>query len=102
MRYQFFSTVLVLLAIAAPAFAGEKCVCRANGKNFEEGQVTCFRLPSGMKLARCERVLNNTSWKMLGDGCPSAVASSAGQQLALCLPGSLPDSTNVSLPAKQS
>ncbi len=84
---RLLSTLLLLLAVSVPAIAGPKCVCRANGKNFEEGQVTCFRLPSGMKLARCERVLNNTSWKMIGDGCPSAATRQATQDLALlCRP----------------
>lgn len=63
--------VASILLTGLPAFAGVKCVCRANGTTFEEGQVACLKLPSGNRLARCERVLNNTSWKMLGEGCPS-------------------------------
>ncbi len=77
-------------ALSFPANAGPKCVCRANGTTFEEGQIACIRLPSGNKLARCEKVLNNTSWKMLGDGCPSVLMSYPAQQ-EKTVPVSLPE-----------
>lgn len=54
------------------ANAGPNCTCRANGKDYNEGQLVCLTLPSGPQLSRCERVLNNTSWKKMADGCPSA------------------------------
>jgi len=57
------------------ANAGPNCTCRANGQDYNEGQIICIRLPSGAQLSRCERVLNNTSWKKMGDGCPSASLS---------------------------
>lgn len=34
-----------------------------------EGAVVCIDLASGTYLARCERVLNNTAWRKLRDGC---------------------------------
>ncbi len=54
-----------------PAMAGPNCTCRANGSKFEVGQIACITLPSGSRLAQCEMVLNNTSWKVLGDSCPT-------------------------------
>ncbi len=49
------------------------CECIANGQRIAEGETFCIRMRSGaVFLARCERVLNNTSWKRLQDGCPSA------------------------------
>ncbi|MEM7301074.1 MAG: hypothetical protein AAF468_08325 [Pseudomonadota bacterium] len=61
-----------MLGAATNAFAGEKCKCRFNGGYVEEGQTVCMKTPTGMSLARCERVLNNTSWKILQNGCPAA------------------------------
>lgn len=52
-----------------PGTASAACLCRANGTQYEEGELACLKLPSGHRLARCEKVLNNTSWKILGDNC---------------------------------
>ncbi|MCB1384907.1 MAG: hypothetical protein KDJ80_03110 [Nitratireductor sp.] len=52
------------------AFAGPNCTCRHSGGDVEEGQTACIKGPKGMTMARCERVLNNTSWKMLDAPCP--------------------------------
>lgn len=52
---------------------GIECSCVANGERIEIGQTVCLRPGSGQPfMARCERVLNNTSWKRLQDGCPTA------------------------------
>lgn len=42
-----------------------------------------------MAMARCERVLNNTSWKMLDVPCPFANAEELGPPLSL--PGDRPE-----------
>ncbi len=34
--------------------------------------MACIKTASGERLARCERVLNNPSWRFLSDGCPIA------------------------------
>ena len=63
----------VSLAVSsAAASAGENCTCRGNGQDVAEGETVCLKTASGMKMARCERVLNNTSWKMLEEECPLA------------------------------
>jgi hypothetical protein len=64
-------TAATIALCAQPAIAGPNCTCRANGTKFEIGQVACITLPSGTRLAQCEMVLNNTSWKVLGDSCPT-------------------------------
>ncbi|WP_422370246.1 hypothetical protein [Hoeflea sp.] len=63
--------------IAAPgAWAGEECECLGNGKRVKEGGVICLQIGSSSRyLARCERNLNNTSWKKISDGCPTASSS---------------------------
>ena len=55
---------------SAPRDALADCECRANGQTFKQGEVVCLKLPSGAQLARCEMVLNNSSWKKISDGCP--------------------------------
>lgn len=65
-------TVLAALLVAVPLTAGTAsadCLCRANGTAFEQGQLACITLPDGPSLARCEKVLNNSSWKILKKGC---------------------------------
>ena len=78
-----FQIVAVASAAAVPAampiasLAGENCTCRGNGQDVPEGQTICLKTASGAKLARCERVLNNTSWKILDSDCPLARSSPA-------------------------
>ncbi|GKX34011.1 MAG: hypothetical protein MnENMB40S_16290 [Rhizobiaceae bacterium MnEN-MB40S] len=72
-----FGAVFATLSILPPAALadenGIECTCVANGERIEIGQVVCLRPGSGKPfMARCERVLNNTSWKRLQDGCPTA------------------------------
>lgn len=66
------SATVLFAAIAGVSHAGENCTCRGNGRDIPEGQTVCLKTASGMKLARCERVLNNTSWKILDTDCPTA------------------------------
>jgi len=64
----------VLCAIAAapllatPALAAQECL--ANGKSFQVGQVACLTIAGESHLARCDMVLNNTSWTKIHDDCP--------------------------------
>ena len=61
----------VALLADSPAFAGQDCECLGNGKRIKEGGVVCLQIGSSQRyLARCERNLNNTSWKKISDGCP--------------------------------
>ncbi len=66
------ASALVFLA-ATPAAAGPNCECLGNGKRVKEGAVLCLKVGSSTHyMARCERNLNNTTWKKISDGCPSA------------------------------
>lgn len=78
------------LAASTPAaLAGKNCECIANGKRVKEGEVVCLRIGSAEGyLARCEMVLNNTSWKKLQDGCPTT-ALDPGLSPPMSLPTSL-------------
>jgi hypothetical protein len=68
------AALTAIALLAGNAFAGPNgdCTCRYNGGDIVEGQTACIRTPEGMQLALCDRVLNNTSWKFLGQPCPTA------------------------------
>jgi hypothetical protein len=63
--------ITVAFFCVSPAVAGQDCECLGNGKRIKEGSVICLQIGSSQRyLARCERNLNNTSWKKISDGCP--------------------------------
>ena len=75
-------TAASLAAPSAPAHAAGpngECTCRYNGGDVIEGQTACIRTSQGLTLARCERFLNNTSWKFLDQPCPQAQLSTETQ-----------------------
>jgi hypothetical protein len=45
------------------------CTCRALGRNFDLGGTACLTTPDGPRLAVCDMVLNNTSWKFSATPC---------------------------------
>lgn len=46
------------------------CRCRYDGLKFELGETVCMRAPGGgLRRMKCDRVLNNTSWTFVGNGC---------------------------------
>ncbi|UVK45764.1 hypothetical protein BPNPMPFG_001330 [Mesorhizobium sp. AR07] len=57
-------------AMAAPVAALAAQECLANGKSYQVGQVACLTIADQSHLARCDMVLNNTSWTKVGDSCP--------------------------------
>ncbi|RRI02365.1 hypothetical protein EH240_12965 [Mesorhizobium tamadayense] len=58
------------LVLAAPALALAAPECLANGKSFKIGEMACLTVAGESHLARCDMVLNNTSWTKVKDGCP--------------------------------
>lgn len=67
------AAALAVLLTGSVARAGKDCECIGNGKRVKEGTVLCLQIGSSSRyLARCERNLNNTSWKKMSDGCPTA------------------------------
>jgi hypothetical protein len=45
------------------------CRCRFGGSQFRLGDTVCMSTPLGVQLARCDLVLNNTSWVPMGVPC---------------------------------
>lgn len=68
-----------LLALSAsPALSD--CTCRYKGGETISGQTVCMATAKGKELAVCEKVLNVTSWRFLGQPCPTA--SNDGQPIS--------------------
>jgi hypothetical protein len=61
-----------LLAGAAGAHTTRPCPCRHPGGVAPPGAVVCLDVDGKRSLARCEMVLNNSSWRFLGQPCPIA------------------------------
>jgi hypothetical protein len=45
------------------------CLCRFGGDAYRLGDTVCMRTHLGVQLARCDLVLNNTSWIPIGVPC---------------------------------
>ena len=71
MRVPSVGVAMALLATAASPVEAD-CLCRAPGIIAHHGQTVCINTPSGVRLARCEMVLNNSSWTFLAEPCPQA------------------------------
>src|SRR5262245_25984993 len=72
--------MLVVAAGLAPEGAladGHKCQCLYQGKKFEQGEYVCIKVDGATRLARCDMLLNNSSWTFLKGGCPNALFSPA-------------------------
>jgi hypothetical protein len=89
------AAMVICLLLAASLWtnaARADCQCRANGRIFHHGEITCLRMPNGPQLARCGMAQNNSSWIKLQDGCPTAslmkddMAASAAPVLRLGQP----------------
>ncbi len=68
----FVAIVLIVVAFSPQVFAQTKipCTCRFQGADFGLGEEICMKRPAGSTMARCEMVLNNTSWKFTEAPCP--------------------------------
>ena len=69
------TTLVATLAIAQQAAAD--CTCRAAGRDFDLGRSICMPTPTGFRLATCDMVLNNTSWRISSTPCVVASADEA-------------------------
>lgn len=77
-----------MVVLAPEAMAGKNCVCKANGRDYHEGDIACIR----GRLSRCEMFLNNTTWKEIADDCPEVKLEAIPSLIARLrkLQGSMP------------
>lgn len=67
-------SIALIPAAAVAAGPNGECTCSYAGGDVIEGETACIRTSSGATLARCEKVLNITSWKFLNVPCPLSQA----------------------------
>ncbi|AZO00104.1 hypothetical protein EJ066_24905 [Mesorhizobium sp. M9A.F.Ca.ET.002.03.1.2] len=77
------------MAAATPALGDPHCL--ANGKSFPIGQVACLRLSGKSHLARCDMVLNNTSWAKVDDECQGTKPAPRTTPISTPAPSPVPD-----------
>ncbi|MCI0429806.1 MAG: hypothetical protein L0210_04585 [Rhodospirillales bacterium] len=68
-----------LLVRAAGAHTTHACPCRYPGGVAAPGAVICLDVGGKRSLARCEMVLNNSSWRLLNEPCPIASLTKPGR-----------------------
>ena len=84
--------VLVAALDALATSAAADCTCRAQGRQFEQGQTACLMSPKGPRLATCGMVLNNSSWEFSDAPCsvsgvsPKGPARSLARQASFLIP----------------
>jgi hypothetical protein len=66
---------ILLASVGLATEASADCTCRAAGRDFDLGRSVCMSTPMGFRLATCDMVLNNTSWRI--SSTPCVVASAA-------------------------
>jgi hypothetical protein len=59
-----------LFFVVSGQSAAAQCSCISPEGRVKEGETACISSVNGRTLARCEKVLNVTSWKLLDEACP--------------------------------
>jgi hypothetical protein len=76
MRGMLVALAVIGALVSYTTVAGADCSCRgSDGNAFQLGELACIKTAKGPRLARCEMVLNNSSWTVIRDDCPSAMAT---------------------------
>jgi hypothetical protein len=84
MRGMLAALTLLGAIVSQTMTAAADCRCRgSDGTIFQQGELACIKTPKGLRLARCEMVLNNSSWTVVRDDCPSAMATPVPRFAAL-------------------
>jgi hypothetical protein len=74
--HRMLAALIFTGALIQTSIAAADCTCRGrDGFDFQLGALMCLNTANGPQLARCEMVLNNSSWKVTGESCPTAGAS---------------------------
>jgi hypothetical protein len=72
MRFLAKFGVVGAFLLLSTMFAGADCICLYKGGEVAHGQTACLVTAGGRELARCEKSLNMSTWKFLGEPCPTA------------------------------
>src|SRR5258705_2408021 len=93
---KLLTVIATLVLLPTSVLAGPECRCLYQGKEFEQGALVCIHVDGRTRLARCEMLLNNSSWTFLSPGCPTAEMTPIARPLSLRGPrqGSEPGSSD--------
>ncbi|MGL4489871.1 MAG: hypothetical protein ACRCU5_10560 [Rhizobiaceae bacterium] len=72
MRILIQSVFVVFMMMSSALPAAADCICLNRGEEVSEGKTACIKTAKGTELALCEKNLNVTNWKLLGEECPVA------------------------------
>jgi hypothetical protein len=72
-----FSALIVGMAMAAATPASADCECIYDGGTVKEGASMCLKTAKGFRVAKCGKVLNNTSWAITEEACAPDMDSSS-------------------------
>lgn len=56
------------------------CLCLFRGRQFRVGERVCMQTPDGIRITRCDLVLNNTSWIPTDEQCTMSMRPDAPPQ----------------------
>jgi hypothetical protein len=56
-------------AISGATGTAVPCLCRFDGRTFKLGARVCMQTPDGVRIARCDMHLNNTTWVPTDEPC---------------------------------
>lgn len=68
------ATVLCILATVPTTADAHSCTCKYDGGDVKQGETACINTTKGKSLARCDMMLNNSSWTVLDQSCDSNVS----------------------------
>lgn len=71
-HFALIATASAVVAFGLVVDAAADCTCRAGGRDYPLGTSVCLPTPVGLRLAVCDMVLNNTSWRVSAAPCVGA------------------------------
>lgn len=77
-----FRLIAVTALVGLPMLEAVRadCICLNRGVEVVEGKTACIKTAKGPQLALCEKNLNVTNWKFLGEDCPTALNEAPEEQ----------------------
>jgi hypothetical protein len=72
MRFLDLAALVCAVLVLTSTVATADCICLYKGGEVKHGQTACLVTAQGRELARCEKSLNMSTWKFLGEPCPTA------------------------------
>jgi hypothetical protein len=82
MRFLDLAVSVSAILVLTNAVAMADCICLYKGGEVMHGHTACLVTAKGRELARCEKSLNMSTWKFLGEPCPTAQSDEPARLLS--------------------